>query len=84
MKDKLSQTGYHSILQHHVIPSGTRLVGQGFLFMQDNDPKHTSKQHVLQVVSWPARSADFELEWDELDREVKTKRATNTAHLWKH
>ena len=33
-KGKLNQTGYHRILQHHTIPSGTQ---------QDNDPKHTSK-----------------------------------------
>ena len=42
-KGKLNQTGYHSILQHHAILSGMRLVGQGFERMQDNDPKHTSK-----------------------------------------
>ena len=40
---KLNQTGYHKILQHHVFLSGTRLVAQGFVIMQDNDPKHTSK-----------------------------------------
>ena len=43
VKGKLNQTGYHSKLQHHAIPSGMRLVGQGFLLMQDNDPKHTNK-----------------------------------------
>ena len=43
MKGKLNQTGNHSILQHHTIPPGTRLVDQGFILMQHNDPKHTSK-----------------------------------------
>ena len=43
VKDKLNPTVYHSILQHHAIQSGTQLVGQGFVLMQDNDPKHTSK-----------------------------------------
>ena len=42
-KGKLNQTSYHSKLQHHVIQSGTQLVGQGFELMQDNDPKHASK-----------------------------------------
>ena len=39
----LNQKGYHSILQCHAIPSGLRLVGQGFILQQDNDPKHTSR-----------------------------------------
>ena len=34
--------GYHSILQKYAILSGLRLVGQSFVFQQDNDPKHTS------------------------------------------
>ena len=39
----LNQKGYHSSLQHHAIPSGLRLVDQGFILQQDNDPKHTSR-----------------------------------------
>ena len=34
----LNLHGYHSILQHHAIPSGLRLVGLSFVFQQDNDP----------------------------------------------
>ena len=67
VNDKFHQTGYHSILQHHAILSGTRLVGQRFILMQDNNPKHTSKlcqryiknkeeQLVLQLMSLPAQS----------------------------
>ena len=43
MKGKLNQTGYHSIQLHHAIPTGTQLVGQGVVLMQDNDPKHAFK-----------------------------------------
>ena len=64
------QVGHHSILQHHVIPSGTRLVSQGFVLMQDKNPKHTirlrqryikskEEQNILQLMSWPAQSADL-------------------------
>ena len=40
VKGKLNQIGYHRIQQHHVSPSGTWIVDQGFVIMQDNDPKH--------------------------------------------
>ena len=60
VKNKLNQTGYLSIPKHHAIPSRTRLVAQGFLFMQDNNPEHTSKlcqthikskeQYILQLM----------------------------------
>ena len=33
----LKQKGYHSILQHHAIPFGLRLVAHGFIRQQDND-----------------------------------------------
>ena len=39
----LNQKSYHSILQCHAIPSGLRLVGQGFIPQQDNDPKHLGR-----------------------------------------
>ena len=40
VKGKLNQSGYHSILLHHAIPSGTRLVAQRFVLIKDNDPMH--------------------------------------------
>ena len=43
VKGKLNQTGYHSILQHHVSLSGMWLVGQGFVLMQDKKQMHTGK-----------------------------------------
>ena len=93
---QMNQTSYHSILQHHMIPSGMWLVAQGFVLMQDNDPKHTCKlcqryikskkeQHVLQLMSWLAQSADLkpiELVWDELDWKIRAKQPTNVTHLW--
>ena len=85
---KLNQTSYHSILQHHTIPSGMLFVDQRFVLMQDNDTKHTSKlnqkyikskegQHILRMMSWLPQSADLnaiELMRNELDRKVRAKK----------
>lgn len=60
----LDQMGYHSILQSHALPSGQRLVGQGFILHQDNDVKRTSrlcqnclrrKEQDSSFKSWPAQ-----------------------------
>ena len=32
---------YHKILTRHAVPSGKNLIGNEFIFQQDNDPKHT-------------------------------------------
>ena len=95
VKGKLNQTGDHSILQHHAVPTETQLVAQLSVFMLDNDPKHTSKLsrkyikskkklHVRQLLSWLAESAELnpiELVWNKLNRKVWAKQLTSVAHL---
>ena len=92
----LNQHGYHSILQRKAIPSGKRLIGEGFVFQQDNDPKHTSRlcrdylkkkeeKQVLEIMDWPPQSPDLnpiELLWEELDRKVRKTCPTSETHLW--
>lgn len=92
----MNKQSYHRILQNVAIPSGIGLIGYGFVFQQDNDPKHTSRlcrnyleskenEGVLEIMSWPPQSPDLnpiELLWDELDRQVRDLRPTNQKHLW--
>ena len=68
---------------------------QGFVLMQDKNPKHKSQfcqryikskgeQHVIQLMSWPMQSVDLnpiELVWDELEQKVRAKQPTSEAHL---
>ena len=93
IKGKLNQTGYHSIRKHHLILSRIRrLVDQGLVLIQDDDPKYTSKlcqkyiksKEELQLMSWPAQSTDLnpiELVCDEIDRKVRAKQPASAVHL---
>jgi hypothetical protein len=33
---------YHSILVRRAVPEGKKLLGKGFVYQEDNDPKHSS------------------------------------------
>ena len=79
-----------------MLPSGRRLIGTGFVFQEDNDPKHSSilcrdylrekeRRRVLNYMVWPAQSPDLnpiELLWDEFDRKIRIKGLTSKTHLW--
>ena len=34
---------YHNIIVRQAMPAGKRLIGKGFIYQEDNDPKHASK-----------------------------------------
>lgn len=38
----MDQHVYHKILQYRAIPDGLKLLGKGFTYQEDNDPKHSS------------------------------------------
>ena len=77
------------------MPSGAHLFGSGWTFQQDNDPKHKSRlcneylqkkadAGVIELMTWPPQSPDLspiELLWDEVDRQVQSKKPTSIAEL---
>ena len=93
----MDQHIYHQILVHHGMPSGDRLVPGKWVFVQDNDPKHSSKKvrnylenksaakdARMSVMEWPSQSPDcnpLELLWEECDRQVKKRKPTNLCAL---
>jgi hypothetical protein len=38
----MEKTVYHTILVRRALPEGKKLIGKGFIFQEDNDPKHSS------------------------------------------
>lgn len=87
---------YRNILEHDAVPSGSKLIGENFIFRHDNDPKHTAAlcknylqtlqtDNILSVMTWPPQSPDLnpiELLWDELDRRVRKASPTSKNALW--
>lgn len=83
---------YRDILEQHLLSSITKFkFGGEFLFMHDNDPKHTSglvknwlEEEKIQVLPWPSFSPDLnpiEHLWDELERRLERHQPKNTQEL---
>ena len=63
---------YRDILETSAISSGLRLIGDNFILMHDNDPKHTALlcrnylkskkvENGLRVMTWPPQNPDLNL-----------------------
>ena len=88
----MKKEDYEKILQENVKGSAKKLKMKQFVFMQDNDPKHTAHtirdwfaKNKIKKLEWPAQSPDLnpiEHIWDELERRLKGRNPKNKKELW--
>lgn len=93
----IDSTQYQQILRNNVEESVTKLkLRRGWIFQQDNDPKHCSKstrafmqRNKYNVLEWPSQSPDLNIIenlWDDLKRAVHARQPSNLTELemfWK-
>ena len=93
---KMDKHQYLSIVKYVGVPSALLLLGDDFVWQQDNDPKHTS--YLLQdffekcedrgtcsLLPWPSYSPDLnpiEHLWYKVDRMAKERSCNTTLELF--
>ena len=96
IKGIMDKNMYHKILVHYAVKEGRQLIGEPFIFQEDNDPKHASKlcrnyltkleqRGVLIRMIWPSQSPDLnpiEHMWEFLDRQIIKTEITNKDQLF--
>ena len=65
LEGRLDSTAYQQVLEEHMLTYAAALIGDDFVFQQDNIPIHTSwstrqwlRQHEVRLLDWLPKSLD--------------------------
>ena len=88
LEGRLDSTEYQQVLEEHMLTDAAALIGEDFVFQQDNAPIHTSRstrqwlrQHDVTLLDCPPKSPDanpIENLWHEL-KTAANRREPRTA-----
>ena len=92
LEGRLDSTAYQQVLEEHMLTDAAALIGDNFVFQQDNAPIHTSRstrqwlrQHDVTLLDWPPKSPDAN-PIENLSHELKTaanrREPRTAAELW--
>lgn len=91
--NKMDRFQYLDILKNNMEPFAFENMPITWTFMQDNDPKHSSKivkewflNEQIKVLDWPAQSPDLnpiENLWSDVKNEIAQHNYKNAEELWK-
>lgn len=89
---KMTGESYVKILEENLKPSLRKMNMSGYIFQQDNDPKHTSKtakryfqMKKMKMLEWPPQSPDLnpiEHLWTILDEKIPMDSRKNLNDFW--